>query len=960
MLLCWSASAAPELKIYEFGKKSPVSETKLTGKPQDINGSDWSCRVTRKAGKIPVWELKFSSRQHEPVRLMVKFISPLNFKPAVFWDGAREHRIEKPVMEKKEFLETFPLAVVTDDSKGLALGFSPDNVLSDFRRVLTARDLSLETRIVVDDRREQKLSIVEYGFTPDFGWRNAVEDYQNTFRSWFVPAPGVDQRIYGISGYLSGAHLQRPFELHSARFSGIRWEWTYAPWFESGFWYPAGDGWRTEKNEYRNYSRIRGPKMLTRDEYDKAVRREMIYGNKAAALFYYILVKDIHQNLAKDHPDAVHGGSGLHSLPSNRGKTKSVFAPGSKIFGYLKNQLRQVVENYEVSGFSFDMANSSYHFTTPSQLEYAVGRSWYDDGKIYTSDTVAPIPFSDYIHTLKRNGKTMGTIFNAALGEFSPFTFFHCDGAIMEGPPNYHVAMILPLRLIMGRKPVTFWHGNPGNSGGIRTARLANDPIRKEQIAAASRQFYLLKSYEFGFNLMNWVAKESFYRPHWPVLEALSEAGYHPVPAIRGADPFWFGRFGDGVGTILTFSNPKRTKISRRIRVVNHYLGKGRYAFLPGKGTLDQQFINGETVFDLTLEPKEVIALRTVSVGGDISGLKVTADGRNISFEADGRFDFELRNTDFYGQQIPGGKDGVFAGKADKKVKLTMLPACGIFADVSAMTALLAPENTPVVEAGAGTDTQIAAEMTAIYRPHVAASIRFCHAVNNREPGFMDGSLAKPDLAVVGPGKAGNGKKICVGTPADFPKFKVPENFPGPFLAMPDPDTLWIGGRTPEEVRKAAYVYFSLLDNEQKPMEKVDFKRPSGWGQAAFVKGGGQKYLQIAGDPEKKNNSWRYAWYPLTGVKGGDRIRFAISCKAEKISSGKIQVGIYEFSDEQARKSLQFKPLEIKAAPGWQTVSGTVKLHPRTRTARFYFLCRNLGRGDIFQVRSFEWIDLNK
>ena len=37
---------------------------------------------------------------------------------------------------------------------------------------------------------------------------------------------------------------------------------------------------------------------------------------------------------------------------------------------------------------------------------------------------------------------------------------------------------------------------------------------------------------------------------------------------------------------------------------------------------------------------------------------------------------------------------------------------------------------------------------------------------------------------------------------------------------MPDPNTLWIGGSTPEQVRKAALVYFDMLDREWSKREK--------------------------------------------------------------------------------------------------------------------------------------------
>ncbi|MBP5641393.1 MAG: hypothetical protein J6X55_18095 [Victivallales bacterium] len=805
------ASAQPTLEIFEFGGKSPVVNTVLNGSEQRFSGTDWRLLVQRNQGAVTVWKLCFSSSKHEPVLLELRFKSPLDFTPAIFWDGHEERRIEKLPLSRRNHLESFPLATADNGEHGHALGFAPQTILSQFQRSITEKGLELSTRIVVDDRRVQEIDIVEYGFKPEFSWRNAVEDYYNAFPSWFIPREGVDSRIYGVSGYLMGAHLSRPFELHSPRVSHIGWEWTYAPWYESGNWFPVGEGWKNETNQFWDYYNHRKGKLVTKEEYHDALKKEIHYGNKVAAMFYYILVKDIHESVAGNHPEATRGVSGLHSLPSNKGKTLCTFAPGSPLFDYLKQQLKDVVDNYEVSGFSFDMANCGFDFRTQSQLEYAVGRAWDDDGQIYTSDAVTPIPFSDYIHTLKRNGKTMGTMFNAALSDFSPFPFFHCDGAIMEGYPHANVEMVLPLRLTLGRKPFSFWHGN-GRYRGINVWRLENDQEKKKELDLGLFQYHLLKSYELGCQFMAWTTPNPFFQPHIPVVRALCEAGYHPVTAVKNAEPLWTGRFGDGIDTILTFGNPTRETISRKVRVVSCYIGDGKYAFVPRSGKLGQHFTNGETELEITLAPKEVMALRTVLIFGSVTQLTISADSNEIAFDADGEFDFILPNRDFDGFRLHFASDKYFRGKCVKNIKLTQIPPYKVFAPEAAATELLSDGNSPAIEAGKGDDVQIAAEALSIYRPYVAACKKRFHTVKTHLPGLMDNSLAKPDLEVTAPGKGHTGKKICIGVPADFPDFTPPADWSGPFLTMPNADTLWIGGNTPAEARQAAYIYFDMLD----------------------------------------------------------------------------------------------------------------------------------------------------
>ena len=92
----------------------------------------------------------------------------------------------------------------------------------------------------------------------------------------------------------------------------------------------------------------------------------------------------------------------------------------------------------------------------------------------------------------------------------------------------------------------------------------------------------------------------------------------------------------------------------------------------------------------------------------------------------------------------------------------------------------------------------------------------------------------------------------------------------------------------------------------------------------------------------------------------GEEITFKVSCKLEKLTAGKFQIGIYEFSDPQATKSIRFQSMDVPVSSDWQTLSKTVTLHPNTQRVRFYFLGRNAGKGDTLLVRSLELIDHSK
>ena len=142
-------------------------------------------------------------------------------------------------------------------------------------------------------------------------------------------------------------------------------------------------------------------------------------------------------------------------------------------------------------------------------------------------------------------------------------------------------------------------------------------------------------------------------------------------------------------------------------------------------------------------------------------------------------------------------------------------------------------------------------------------------------------------------------------------------------------------------------------------VKKVDFVNISGWGgRSKFIKGDGQKYLSLTGDPAQPHNDMYYTFYHMSrlnlNLQGGDQITFKVSCKLEKLTAGKFQVGVYEFSDPDARKSIRFQCLDVPVSSDWQTLTKTIYLHPKTQCTRFYFVGRNAGKGDTLLVRGLE------
>ncbi len=958
------SAATPLLEVSE----GLSGKALFSGKCTTFQNDGVNCQVaTQKIGGLNLWQLTFTTADTTPRKLTVTATLPYNFTATRYWDGAKEFAAAKEKLSRISLLDAFPMTAAWNDGTGAALAVAPQTPLSYLAREYAPGAIKMTARIVLDAIKPQLVSFVTMTFKPEFGFRNAVEVYHNAFPEFFAITPGVDERIYGVGGYHTGAHKQRLFQLHASRYSGLDWEWTYAPWLESGNWYPAGDSWPGGKQEFWHYHAIRKPGKLTMEEYDAAVRHEIAVGDKTAAMFYYVLVKDVHARVAEKFPDAVNNRGGMPSLPSNSGKTHFAFAPGSPLFDYLKKQIALVVENYDVSGFSFDMANSSLIFTRPSQLKYAVGRAFNDKGEIYTSDTIVPIPFADYIHTLKARGKTMGVVMNAALCEFSPFTFFHADGILIEGGPDMNFEMCYALRLTAGKKPLSFFGTYPRTDNtGIRWHQVTTDKQRKE-IAHGLAQVALLKGYEWGVTPQNWATGfegGTMFAPHLEILRELKRTGWQVVPAVKCNDKLWVGRFGKGPETLITISNPTRQAITTQVQVINSYLGQGKYGFIPRKGTLAQQFKNGRTEFTLTLAPKEICLLRAVELTGPAESLTAKVAATKVELNAPGATAFTCRFADFDGNYVasssPSGKlmTGAFA---NGNATLTLLPKCSIDADAAKF---LAKRAFPVLEAPAKGDANTAALMTAMYRPHVQASIKYCGRPTSREPGLFDSTLAKPELEIFAPGKApaNASLKICFGTPQAFPKLAsklTPAvlNSPDGFVKVLAPELLWIGGKNDAAVKRAAYHFFALLDNYKEPEIEVNFANPIGWGIGGkevgveFIPGDAKgKYLSVTGNPGGKNNQWRYGWCPVSHPTPGNKLTFTAQVKLEKLTAGRFDIGFYEFKKDGSH--LAFTPVKVEPKAGWQEVTGTITVKPQTGKILLYFLGRNMGNGDQALVRA--------
>jgi hypothetical protein len=93
----------------------------------------------------------------------------------------------------------------------------------------------------------------------------------------------------------------------------------------------------------------------------------------------------------------------------------------------------------------------------------------------------------------------------------------------------------------------------------------------------------------------------------------------------------------------------------------------------------------------------------------------------------------------------------------------------------------------------------------------------------------------------------------------------------------------------------------------------------------------------------------------MSSINGIKSISFKVSCKLEKLISGKYKLGIYEFLDEKCHKSIRFQAIEIPENDNWQIISKRINLHPKTKRVRFYALGQNANKNATLLLRSLEF-----
>jgi hypothetical protein len=501
-----------------------------------------------------------------------------------FWDGLNTVSGAPALAHMRDTLPgVFPAAAVYTPQAGVALGIEPMQLLSYLRSSVTSddgRDACFEyaTRIVVDPGTSEQVEFVLTAFEGRHGHFGVLQRYANEFPVAFSPRPEADPRVSLAGAQYLAWSVNNP-EMCRRTYSG--WEWAYAPFRRTGDIYGHREFW--EYTPARPFGRPRG---LAYEEYHQWRKEAFLRGVDCdvAMLFYVPAGIWVEKQLADEvYSEARVRESGVTTIMDRPWVTGHdneyrVFPFGNAYAEVFREDMRRVVEELNIQGFAFDVANGGVrvHAQNTQGVMKAPGRA-YDDQGVFVEEGVAIALLMDYARTLKKDDRPMTVVSNpSASGVY--MTIFRSDAAMFEAVPwGAHGTRPEHLRARLGHKTLVWWENWE-----------IEETLNTDQSAAAVREAFLgmvdyaiLKSIELGaLPGTAYVRGVPPLGQALPMLVELVQAGWQPVPAIAGApEGLWLSRFGHGGRSYVAAGNATLSPFEGTLTVDGTYLGDMDYFF---------------------------------------------------------------------------------------------------------------------------------------------------------------------------------------------------------------------------------------------------------------------------------------------------------------------------------------------------------------------------------------------
>lgn len=545
------------------------------------------------AGKgMVTWHLTTHNDGAREAWLQIDLKAPTSLRgPLGFWDGREARQPLKEDAGHHTIDGTFPVSALYNGTVGLAVGISPDSLISYLSTSATPGGLlTYGTRFAIPPGESAAVTFVLFTFQPHFGHLDAIGGYQQRFPEAYGLAADVDPRLTTAGSDTLGTAFYdtarlKPEEALSRAIktpSGYgSWYWGYSPFRRVGDWLGRPELWDWPMDAAER-ERVEKRALTTAFDLMDAGRfrttRAASWHNadlrhNTATVFY--LINWIEENLAKQLGaeryvyDYAEAGPRLRWVTGTSSELH-IYPWATTFEETIRRDVPELIRELNLHGFGLDIASNPSLYRGELQ-RYIPGWAYDEKGK-YLHTGIGARLLLDYLRSQRNEGFRMGITGNGG----DPFIVATvCDAFLSEAKdqPNLHYDRFRQGRYVCGSKPLHLHSG-----GGFDNPALEVDwqNLSPEQI----RLFYqdhlnrwLLGCWQGGYvpSVSHVFGRESVTR-EMPALLDVMERGYQCVPACQGEPKLARARYGQGLHAVLAISNPTTEQLSSEEQVLGAYL----------------------------------------------------------------------------------------------------------------------------------------------------------------------------------------------------------------------------------------------------------------------------------------------------------------------------------------------------------------------------------------------------
>jgi hypothetical protein len=503
----------------------------------------------------------------------------------------------------------FPMNCLWNREFGIAIGVSPMQPVSYYSggvqpSVSPWESFYYALKFVVLPGETVTQDFVLYSFDGESGYRAALQRYYDCFPEAFAQRGDIPSRAYlpatvGFLGTLINIHEHELGDLWEefCRRYYVGWMWLYAPFQETGEWFPSEErytpeGWlrqnrwtKESKREWLKTS-IAARRMGTYADFVNYINRVISYSQKACSIGWYVIPQRCSKDLAQRyHPEAVvlrwYNETPYYRNSGPTGHPMHTMCALNNSFGEKsKEDIREIIELAGPDGIAFDNAMAFHHYTGTSMINSA-GKA-FRDGKPYIVNNLAYRDLERFVHNLDVPASTGCKPAVFTNGPYNIGAAMYSDASLIEYHP-YHpsnmVSSFAMLRYLIGPKePINFKvHGRSVAEAVVREESLQEDSI---SLVLNQRLHSLLTLFRWGgFPTIREALGSPDLIDALPTLIKLFRAGWSPITnAVFNGDRLWVERFGEGLQSHFSIINYTEQRCSDSVGIKKD-IGEGLLFF---------------------------------------------------------------------------------------------------------------------------------------------------------------------------------------------------------------------------------------------------------------------------------------------------------------------------------------------------------------------------------------------